>query len=85
MLLLGSVVTGYLMFRHFNDNIAQANISGLLGKRPADLHPQAENIVVIGSDSRQGLAAQYGAGLTTDQSDTLIVVHTSRPTGSGPR
>jgi LCP family protein required for cell wall assembly len=75
VLLLGTAATGYLMFRHFNDNIAQANISKLLGKRPPDLHPQAENIVVIGSDSRQGLAAQYGTGLTTDQSDTLIVIH----------
>ena len=46
--------TGYLTVRHFNDNIDQANISGMLGHRPADLHPQAENIVVIGSDSAPG-------------------------------
>jgi len=65
------------MFRHFNDNIDQANISGLLGKRPADLHPQAENIVVIGSDSRTGpgMNGKFGTGLTTDQSDTLMVIH----------
>jgi LCP family protein required for cell wall assembly len=75
LLLVGIVMTGYVMFRHFNDNIDQANISGLLGTRPPDPHPQAENIVVIGSDSRQGIAAQYGEGLTTDQSDTLMVIH----------
>ena len=75
VLLLGLAAAGYAMFRHFNDNIDQANIIKLLGKRPPDLHPQAENIVVIGSDSRQGIAAQYGTGLTTDQSDTLLVIH----------
>jgi len=70
-------VTGYAMFRHFNGNIAQANISKLLGKRPPDPHPQAENIVVIGSDSRTaaGMDGQFGTGLTTDQSDTLMVIH----------
>jgi LCP family protein required for cell wall assembly len=77
LLLLGIAVTGYAMFRHFNDNIDQANISKLLGKRPPDLHPQAENIVVIGSDTRTGagMDGQFGTGLTTDQSDTLIVIH----------
>jgi LCP family protein required for cell wall assembly len=77
VLLLGIAVTGYAMFRHFNDNIAQANILKLLGRRPPDLHPQAENIVVIGSDTRiaPGMNGQYGTGLTTDQSDTLIVIH----------
>ena len=77
LLLLGIAVTGYVMFRHFNDNIDQANISPLLGKRPADLHPQAENIVVIGSDTRvgAGMDGRFGAGLTTDQSDTLMVIH----------
>jgi LCP family protein required for cell wall assembly len=77
LLLLGIVVTGYAMFRHFNDNIDQVNVSRLLGKRPPDLHPQAENIVVIGSDTRQGagMDGEFGTGLTTDQSDTLMVIH----------
>jgi LCP family protein required for cell wall assembly len=77
VLLLGIAATGYVMFRHFNDNIAQANISKLLGKRPPDPHPQAENIVVIGSDSRvgAGMDGKFGTGLTTDQSDTLMIIH----------
>jgi LCP family protein required for cell wall assembly len=75
--MIGLVATGYAVFRHFNDNIDQANISGLLGKRPADLHPQAENIMVIGSDSRTagGMNGEFGTGLTTDQSDTLMIIH----------
>jgi LCP family protein required for cell wall assembly len=72
-LLLAVAATGYAMYRHFNHNIAQANIRPLLGRQPADLHPQAENILVIGSDSRQGTAA--ASTHTTDQSDTMMLVH----------
>ena len=73
MLLLAVATTGYLLVRHLNSNIAQSNISGMLGHRPADLHPKAENILVIGSDSRQGTAA--AALDTTDQSDTMMLIH----------
>ena len=61
------------MFRHFNDNIDQANVRPDPGPQPPDLHPQAENILVIGSDSRPGTAA--AAADSTDQSDTLMLVH----------
>jgi LCP family protein required for cell wall assembly len=73
VLLVAVALTGYLVVRHFNGNIAQANISGMLGQQPADLHPQAENILVIGSDSRQGTAA--AAFDQTDQSDTMMLIH----------
>jgi LCP family protein required for cell wall assembly len=72
---VGSYVTLKLTVRHLNANIVQENLSGLLGSQPVDLHPQAENIVVIGSDSREGLSAAYGTDLTTDQSDTLMIIH----------
>jgi LCP family protein required for cell wall assembly len=74
VVLVAAVVSGYLVYRHLNGNIDQANISGLVGKQPANLHPQAENILLIGSDSRQGLGPAY-AGMTTDQSDTMMLVH----------
>jgi len=65
----------FLVYRHLNGNIQQRDVSGLLGSQPVDLHPQAENILVIGSDSRFGLSARYGRDLTTDQSDTMMIVH----------
>jgi LCP family protein required for cell wall assembly len=40
-----------------------------------DTHPQAENILVIGSDSRNGLGGRYGRNLVTDQSDTMMIIH----------
>jgi LCP family protein required for cell wall assembly len=75
VLVVAIVATGYLMIRHLNRNIAQVNINGLLGHQPVNRHPRAENLVLIGSDSRLGQGGQYGTGLTTDQSDTLMIIH----------
>jgi LCP family protein required for cell wall assembly len=65
----------FLLYRHLNGNIQQRDISGLLGSQPVDLHPQAENILVIGSDSRFGESHAFGRNLTTNQSDTAMIVH----------
>jgi LCP family protein required for cell wall assembly len=74
-LLVAVTGAGYVVLRHFNANLQQDDIRGLLGAQPVNLHPQAENIMVIGSDSRQGLSKAYGSGLVTDQSDTLMIIH----------
>jgi LCP family protein required for cell wall assembly len=73
VLTVAVLATGYVTYRHLNGNIAQANVAGMLGHQPANAHPQAENILVIGSDSRQGTAA--AAVDSTDQSDTMMLVH----------
>src|SRR5580700_4398264 len=75
LLLVAVTGAGYLMLKHFNANLQQDDIRGLLGAQPVNLHPQAENIMVLGSDSRQGLSKAYGSGLVTDQSDTLMIIH----------
>src|SRR5579859_5686592 len=61
------------MFRHLNGNIQQADVRPDLGTRPPDWHPQAENVLIIGSDSRLGTSAE--AADSTDQSDTMMLVH----------
>src|ERR1700761_4868042 len=65
----------FLVYRHLNGNIQQRDVSGLLGTQPVDLHPQAENILIIGSDTRFGQGKGYGSGLVTDQSDTTMIMH----------
>ena len=75
VLLLAVTASAYALMRHFNANIQQDDISGLLGAQPVNLHPQAENIMVLGSDSRKGLSQAFGSGLVTDQSDTLMIIH----------
>jgi len=77
VVLLLAATGAYLVYRHLNANLHQVNVSGLLGSRPVDLHPQAENILVIGSDTRFGQGRGYGssAQLNTAHSDTLLIVH----------
>ena len=75
VLLVAVVGTGYTLLRHFNANIQQDDIRGLLGDQPVNQHPQAENILVIGSDTRVGQGSGYGTGLVTDQSDTMMIIH----------
>jgi LCP family protein required for cell wall assembly len=65
----------YAVYRHLNGNLHQVDISGELGSQPVDLHPQAENIMIIGSDTRHGQGRGFGQGLNTDQSDTLMIMH----------
>jgi LCP family protein required for cell wall assembly len=65
----------YAVYRHLNGNLHQVNISGELGSQPVNLHPQAENIMIIGSDTRSGQGQGFGQNLTTDQSDTLMILH----------
>jgi len=65
----------YAVYRHLNGNIHQVNISGELGTQPVDTHPQAENIMIIGSDTRQGQGRGFGQNLNTAQSDTLMILH----------
>ena len=75
---VGGGAVAYGLYRHLDGNIASADISGQLGTdRPAEEAGGAENILVIGSDSRDGLGSQYGSGLTTAQSDTMLLVHVS--------
>lgn len=64
----------YAVYRHLNGNIHQVNISGELGTQPVDTHPQAENIMIIGSDTRNHEKG-FGQDLSTDQSDTLMIMH----------
>ncbi len=71
MLLVALTATGYLVYRHMSNNIAQVNLEAYIGKQPADLHPQAENILIIGSSS----GAATGAAGASNQSGTLMLVH----------
>ncbi len=73
--LLVALGGAYAVYRHLNGNLHQLNISGDLGTQPVDTHPQAENIMIIGSDTRHAQGRGFGQGLTTDQSDTLMIMH----------
>ncbi|MFI7102051.1 LCP family protein [Streptomyces sp. NPDC050161] len=74
--ILGTAGVGAWVYQHLDGNIHGVDV-GLDGDRPANLSPGSKNILVVGSDSRAGGNAKYGKGLTTMQSDTLMVLHIS--------
>jgi LCP family protein required for cell wall assembly len=74
----GGVLAVYLKYRAAWDGIARVDVSGDLhpaSRPPAD--PNAENILLIGSDTRVGVNGQIGGteGIAGARSDTIILVH----------
>ncbi|MEU5179337.1 LCP family protein [Streptomyces longwoodensis] len=76
LVLLGVGGVGAWIYEDLNNNITSADVDDKLGgDRPENLSPGSKNILVVGSDSREGANAKYGKDLTTMQSDTLMVLH----------
>jgi LCP family protein required for cell wall assembly len=71
--LVTTSLAAYLKFRDVWDSITRINVVGL-GHRPPQL-TNAMNVLLIGSDSRAGPNQQFGAGITGQRSDTIIVLH----------
>ncbi|MGD9486250.1 LCP family protein [Streptomyces sp. TRM70308] len=75
-LVLAAAGTGAWLYQSLDGNITGADIeTGLGDNRPANLSPGAKNILVVGSDSREGTDGKYGSGYETMQSDTIMIVH----------
>lgn len=71
---------GYLLYRHYDSQIARIPVFGGLQGRPADGPRNAENVLLVGSDSRDGNGntAFQGKGaefVTGQRSDTVILAH----------
>lgn len=73
---------GAFTYQHFNGNINTFNDSGLSANRPADAAANAqgqrpENILLVGSDSRDNGNNAFGGGATGEgaRSDTSILLH----------
>jgi LCP family protein required for cell wall assembly len=78
LVLVGAAGAGYLYYR-LNGNINSVDINGALGQdRPAPLSNGAEDILVLGSDSRSGDNSEYGNDTGTARSDTAMIVHLNK-------
>ena len=77
MAMVGSALTAYLTFRHDWNGIHRIDVSKDLGTHRPPVDPNAMNILLIGSDSRAGKNRRFGAGITGQRSDTIMVVHIS--------
>jgi LCP family protein required for cell wall assembly len=73
VVLVVASLSAYLKFRSVWDSIKRVSIAGL-GPQPPKL-TSATNILVIGSDSRAGPNRKFGAGITGQRSDTIMVLH----------
>ncbi len=74
-LIVAGVLAGYVAFREVFDKIHEVNVTGL-GNRPPK-YGNSLNILVIGSDTRQGQNARFGAHIGGQRSDTIMVLHLS--------
>ncbi|WP_424217416.1 LCP family protein (plasmid) [Streptomyces sp. BI20] len=75
-LVLAAGGAGGWLYQRLDENITGEEIGDQLGgDRPVNLSPGAKNILLVGSDTREGANASYGKDLTTMQSDTLMILH----------
>ncbi len=74
--LVVATLAAYVKYRSFWDSIKRVDVTGLIGNQPPK-YDNAENIMVIGSDTRTG---QHGVGGNLpgcNCSDTLMLLHIS--------
>lgn len=76
VVLVGTSLFAYGAYRKLQGNITHEDVSAELGShRPPKLN-QALNVLLIGSDQRDGANAQYGHAVG-ERSDTIILLHLS--------
>jgi LCP family protein required for cell wall assembly len=76
--LVAGALVAYAKYRSYWDSIQRVDVAGLVGRQPPKLN-NAENILLIGSDTRVGQRGVGGSqGLIPGQrSDTLMLLHIS--------
>lgn len=68
----------YYLYRHFNSNLTSVKVQlGNEEERPKAAG-DALNILVIGTDSRQGLGREYGDAGSTGHADTTLLFHVAK-------
>ncbi|MEU5280839.1 LCP family protein [Streptomyces asoensis] len=81
VLVLGTGVAGWVVYAKLDGNItpddaAAAELARYAKERPTSLVKDAQNILLIGSDSRSGDGNRaYGRDSGTERSDTTILLH----------
>ena len=75
VVLVGTSLAAYATYRKLEGNIKHEDVTAQLGKRPPKLN-KALNVLLIGSDQRNGNNAKYGKAVG-ERSDTMILLHLS--------
>ncbi|HEU5161426.1 MAG TPA: LCP family protein [Streptosporangiaceae bacterium] len=76
--LVGTSVTAYILYQKLQRNVRKEHVTDQLGpNRPAKLN-KSMNILLLGSDSRDGANRQYWSpDISGQRSDTTILLHLS--------
>ncbi|MFE2289201.1 LCP family protein [Streptomyces sp. NPDC059443] len=78
VLVLAGGGVGWWAYSHLNGNIDSVDLDQAIGvdNRPAKVAPNAQNVLVLGSDSRAGANADLDHGdVSGARSDTAMLVH----------
>ncbi|MFE4515509.1 LCP family protein [Kitasatospora sp. NPDC056783] len=68
----------YYLYRHFNDNLTSVKVQlGDESERPRAAG-EALNVLVIGTDSREGLGREYGDEGSAGHADTTLLFHIAK-------
>ena len=74
LVVVATSLAAYAKYRGVVGSIHREDVTAaMLGKRPP--YTAGLNILVIGSDSRQGLGSKFGAGIVGSRSDTSMLLH----------
>jgi LCP family protein required for cell wall assembly len=74
VVVVATSLAAYAKYRGVVGSIHREDVTAaMLGKRPP--YTAGLNILVIGSDSRQGLGNRFGAGIVGSRSDTSMLLH----------
>ncbi|MEU6391201.1 LCP family protein [Streptomyces sp. NPDC046939] len=87
LLVLVAGGTGWMAYEKLNGNITEdsdtaAELARFEKERPSVLVAGAQNLLLIGSDSRAGENGAYGRNDGTQRSDTTILLHVAADRGS---
>jgi LCP family protein required for cell wall assembly len=75
LVVLGGALAAYAVFRTDWNAVKRIDVSSDLRTRRPPAEPRALNILLIGSDSRGGPNKRFGAEVTGQRSDTVMVMH----------
>ncbi|MFE9221604.1 LCP family protein [Streptomyces lavendulae] len=78
VVVLGAAGGGWWLYSHLNGNIASVDLDEAIGtdNRPAKVVENAQNVLVLGSDSRAGANGELDHGdVSGARSDTAMLVH----------
>ena len=73
--LVAGCAGGYYAYQHFNGNITGVKVN--LGTDRPKAATKAVNILIIGTDSREGLGSKYGDAGSVGHADTTFLFHVS--------